>query len=68
MVQRILFKRKGEDKNSEGTYEVKLPKIITHVSLYEMQFGFKQQMSYRCGEQRGVESTSVPGLPNNVRL
>jgi hypothetical protein len=67
MRQKILFKV-GSSKLSDTKYTIKLPKIIKHVSPYEMQFGFKQQMSYRCGEQRGVESTSVPGLTNNVRL
>jgi len=67
MRQKILFKV-GVSKLSDTKYTVKLPKIIKHVSPYEMQFGFKQQMSYKCGEQKVIETTVVPGLTNNVRL
>ena len=41
MRQKILFKV-GVSTLSDTKYTIKLPKIITHVSPYEMQFGFKQ--------------------------
>ena len=69
MKQQILFK-KGKNKQSDTKYTIKLPKIVTHVSPFEMQFGFKQPMAYFCGDKvhPGVESTSIPGYTNNIRL
>ena len=49
--QTILVPILGDNKNPKGTvindksllrYEVKLPKIIRHVSAFEMQFGMKE--------------------------
>jgi len=63
--QQILFAK-------EETYKVRLPKIIKDVSLFEMQFGFKQPAHYRCrsGEVLidGKETVSIPGYTDNVRI
>jgi len=69
MTQQILFK-KGKHKQSTERYKIKLPKIIKHVSPFEMQFGFKQPMEYFCGRGKnlGEDSKSIPGYSNNIRL
>lgn len=69
MKQQILFK-KGKHKQSTESYTLKLPKVIKHVSPFEMQFGFKQPMEYFCGRGKnlGEDSKSIPGYTNNIRL
>lgn len=67
MKQQILFKT---DKSNDTPYKIKLPKIIKHVSAFEMQFGFKQPHAYFCGKDKhiGEESKPIPGFTANVRI
>lgn len=67
MKQTILIPILGDNKNSKGTvindksllrHEVKLPKIIRHVSTFEMQFGMKEPL---------IPSASVRKEGLNVR-
>ena len=63
--QQILFA-----KNEK--YIVKLPKVIKHISPFELQFGMKQPLNYKCRngepESKGIESKAIPGYTDNVRL
>ena len=66
--QQILFK---ENNLANTKYTIKIPKIVNHVSPFEMNFGFKQPGSYLCGDKKsnaGVESTTLHGYTNNIRL
>jgi hypothetical protein len=69
--QQILFAKDGKNyfSRQQGN-EVRLPKIIKDVSLFEMQFGFKQPVAYLCGQHRplGIDSVSIPTLTNNVKI
>lgn len=69
--QKILFTSAGEHCRDEA-YKIKLPKVIQNVSSFEMQFGMKHPGSYRCRhgkpESVGIESISIPGYTNNIRL
>jgi hypothetical protein len=74
--QKILIPVLGTYKSTTGkvnkrsvlSYKVKLPKIITSVSTFEMMFGFKQPMSYYCGKGLGPDSVSAPGITSRIRL
>jgi hypothetical protein len=70
--QEILFAKNGNNRSRQESYEVRLPKIIKNVSPFEMQFGMKQPAQYKCRhgepESVGIESRSIPGYTNNIRL
>ena len=69
-VQQILFTKNGLGRDEP--YVLKLPKIITHVSPFEMQFGLKQPAHYKStkanSEDMGVESKEIRGITDRVRI
>ncbi len=70
MKQTILVPIIGENKNPQGQvtsdnsilgYKVKLPKIIKHVSPFEMQFGMKEPvMSSTAIRKEGLSVRAEP--------
>ena len=71
--QQILFTKDNNNYSRNEGYRIKLPKIITHISPFELQFGMKQPANYSCrlgDADSGEESKSIPGFgyENNIRL
>ena len=70
--QKILFAKDNNNLSRQEAYELRLPKTIQHVSPFEMQFGMKQPSNYSCRqgkpESQGIESKSIPGYTDNIRL
>jgi len=70
--QQILFAKDDNNHSINASYKLKLPKILSDVNTFEMQFGMKQPSQYRCRhgepESKGTESRSVPGFTDNVRI
>ena len=73
--QQILFGKDKENYARREAYTLRLPKMIQHVSPFEMQFGMKQPAHYNCRRSRkgnllieGEETVSIPGYTDNIRL
>jgi len=70
--QQILFAKDNNNYSRNAAYDVKLPKVITHISPFELQFGMKQPAQYRCrvGEltDTGGESVEIPGYTDKAVL
>jgi len=59
--QRILFPIYGDNKTDQGVtgHYLKLPKIITNVSAFEMQFGMIQP-TLNNNNSEGIKSRALP--------
>jgi hypothetical protein len=72
--QQILYPIRGKHTGASGIdnensilenqavigYKVKLPKIITDISTFEMQFGMKAPVLHSNKQHTGIESMRLP--------
>jgi hypothetical protein len=70
--QQILFKKPGKNRAGQEAYIVKLPKILTDVRSFEMQFGMKQPSQYRTSatslRTEGIDSKELRGFTDTVSI
>ena len=59
--QKILFPIYGDNETDQGVtgHYLKLPKIITNVSTFEMQFGMRQP-TLNNNHSEGIKSRTIP--------